>query len=177
MAELERDGGITKEEAAGAIAHWADENGVTIPQEAWDMLEAGFDAVDANGDGELTADELQEAFSEEEAAASRRRCSGALFGEPADVLDTLRRIGLQVVGAVAFQGHAVWSSMQLLAEIARGSWCLAQASSEELAVASPLEDREEVWQAIWNSRNLLRRTPVAPHCEDSATAGCRCVIS
>jgi len=71
MAELERDGGITKEEAAGAIAHWADENGVTIPQEAWDMLEAGFDAVDANGDGELTADELQEAFSEEEAAAPK----------------------------------------------------------------------------------------------------------
>merc|ERR1711912_8833 len=61
-AELARDGGITKEEAAGAIAHWADENGVTIPQEAWDVMEAGFDAVDADGDGELTAEEIGAAF-------------------------------------------------------------------------------------------------------------------
>merc|ERR1711988_1633852 len=55
-AELARDGGITKEEAAGAIAEWADSEGVTIPQEAWDVLEARFDAVDADGDGELTAE-------------------------------------------------------------------------------------------------------------------------
>merc|ERR1712054_664280 len=61
-AELARDGGITKEEAAGAIAHWADENGVTIPQEAWDVMEAGFDAVDADGNGELTAEEIGAAF-------------------------------------------------------------------------------------------------------------------
>merc|ERR1712100_59747 len=59
-AELARDGGITKEEAAGAIAHWADENGVTIPQEAWDVMEAGFDAAD--GDGELTAEDIGAAF-------------------------------------------------------------------------------------------------------------------
>merc|ERR1712054_673063 len=61
-AELARDGGITKEEAAGAIAEWADSEGVTIPQEAWDVLEAGFDAVDADGDGELTAKEIGAAF-------------------------------------------------------------------------------------------------------------------
>jgi len=61
-AELARDGGITKEEAAGAIAEWADSQGVTIPQEAWDVLEAGFDAVDADGDGELTAEEIGAAF-------------------------------------------------------------------------------------------------------------------
>merc|ERR1711975_113385 len=61
-AELARDGGITKEEAAGAIAEWADSEGVTIPQEAWDVLEAGFDAVDADGDGELTAEEIGAAF-------------------------------------------------------------------------------------------------------------------
>merc|ERR1711988_770761 len=36
--------------------------GVTIPQEAWDVLEAGFDAVDADGDGELTAEEIGAAF-------------------------------------------------------------------------------------------------------------------
>jgi Ca2+-binding EF-hand superfamily protein len=61
--ELARDGGITKEEAAGAIAAWADSQGVTIPQEAWDVMEAAFDAVDANGDGALTADELEAAFA------------------------------------------------------------------------------------------------------------------
>merc|ERR1712151_639870 len=70
-AELARDGGITKEEAAGAIAHWADEQGVTIPQEAWDIMEAAFDEVDANGDGELTGDELHAAFAEEEAAGPK----------------------------------------------------------------------------------------------------------
>jgi len=68
-AELARDGDITKEEAAGAIAAWADSQGVTIPQEAWDVMEAAFDHVDANGDGALTADELHAAFAEEEAAA------------------------------------------------------------------------------------------------------------
>jgi len=65
-AELAKDGDITKEEAAGAIAHWADENNVTIPQEAWDVMEAAFDHVDANGDGALTADELEAAFAETE---------------------------------------------------------------------------------------------------------------
>merc|ERR1711907_676137 len=64
-AELARDGGITKEEAAGAIAAWADAEEVTIPQEAWDVLEAGFDAVDADGDGELTAEEIGAAFPSE----------------------------------------------------------------------------------------------------------------
>merc|ERR1712054_405926 len=86
-AELARDGGITKEEAAGAIAHWADENGVTIPQEAWDVMEAGFDAVDADGDGELTAEEIGAAFphphcpppgavSEEDAEAIKEAVAG-----------------------------------------------------------------------------------------------------
>merc|ERR1711988_1605200 len=57
-AELARDGGISKEEAAGAISAWADEQGVTIPQEAWDIMEAAFDEVDADGDGVLTGEEL-----------------------------------------------------------------------------------------------------------------------
>merc|ERR1711918_92946 len=75
-AELARDGGITKEEAAGAIAHWADEQGVTIPQEAWDIMEAGFDEVDADCDGELTGEELHAAFAEEEAAAPKGKKGG-----------------------------------------------------------------------------------------------------
>merc|ERR1711975_125178 len=75
-AELERDGGISKEEAAGAISAWADEQGVTIPQEAWDIMEAAFDEVDADGDGVLTGDELHAAFAEEEAAGPKGKKGG-----------------------------------------------------------------------------------------------------
>merc|ERR1712066_1208953 len=56
-------------------------------------------------------------------SSRNQRSSGALFGEPQDVVDILRaEPGLTALGAVAFQGHAVWSNMQLLAEIARGNW-------------------------------------------------------
>merc|ERR1711912_128733 len=75
-AELARDGGISKEEAAGAISAWADEQGVTIPQEAWDIMEAAFDEVDADGDGVLTGDELHAAFAEEEAAGPKGKKGG-----------------------------------------------------------------------------------------------------
>lgn len=61
-AELAKDGDITKKEAADAIQAWAKSQGVTIPKEVWDVLEAAFDAVDANGDGRLTHDELVAAF-------------------------------------------------------------------------------------------------------------------
>merc|ERR1712151_280762 len=81
VAELERDGDITKEEAAGAIAAWADANGVTIPQEAWDIMEAAFDHVDADGDGELTAEELQAAAAEEEAAGPKGPKKGKKGGK------------------------------------------------------------------------------------------------
>lgn len=112
-----------------------------------------------------------------EAVAGADPCDGALFGEPVDVLNALREAAtLQVVGAIVFQGHAVWSSAQLLAEVARGSWCLCHAGAQELAGAAPLEEREEMWNRLWSSRNFLRR-PVAAPCEDAATSGCRCVVS
>jgi len=119
--------------------------------------------------------------SDSEAPATRHNCGGALFGEPADVLNVLRQHpSLQVVGAVAFQGHAVWSSTQLLAEVARGSWCLTHATSDELAVVTPLEPREELWHRLWNTRTVFRQTPSVPPRRadsDSALPGCRCVIS
>merc|ERR1711907_676113 len=46
VGHLEADGDLSKEEAAAGIAAWADSQGVTIPQEAWDILEAMFDEVD-----------------------------------------------------------------------------------------------------------------------------------
>merc|ERR1711907_659807 len=72
QGHLDADGDLTKEEAAHDIAAWADANGVTIPQQAWDILEAAFDAVDANGDGALTLDELEAAFGEVEKKAAKK---------------------------------------------------------------------------------------------------------
>lgn len=112
-----------------------------------------------------------------EAVVGSDLCDGALFGEPTDVLNALQRdASLQVVGAVVFQGHAVWSSTQLLAEVARGSWCLCHSGARELAGLAPLEEREEMWQRLWSTKSLLRR-PMAAPCEDAAPSGCRCVVS
>lgn len=58
-SEFAKDGDITKEEAYVAISEWADSQGITIPPPMWDALEAGFDHVDANGDGAITPDELE----------------------------------------------------------------------------------------------------------------------
>merc|ERR1712048_1128289 len=60
--ELAKDGDITKKEAADAVKAWANSQGVVVPKEVWKALEASFDAVDANGDGKLTAEELEAAF-------------------------------------------------------------------------------------------------------------------
>eukprot|EP00928_Gymnodinium_smaydae_P015089 TRINITY_DN1552_c0_g3_i1.p1 TRINITY_DN1552_c0_g3~~TRINITY_DN1552_c0_g3_i1.p1 ORF type:complete len:417 (-),score=61.92 TRINITY_DN1552_c0_g3_i1:141-1391(-) len=107
------------------------------------------------------------------------RCDGALFGEPGDVVQALRGASashLRPVAAVAFQGHAVWSSTQLLAEIARGSWCLAHASPRELALVSPLEEREEMWRRLFSTKPLLHGT-YAPRVDDPVRPGCGCVVS
>lgn len=107
----------------------------------------------------------------------QRWCSGALFGEPHDVLHALHNNeGLDLVGAVAFQGHAVWSSTQLVAEIARGSWGLAQAEDEDLAVIAPLKERDALWSQLWNTRPLLRGGS-ANTCDSAPPSGCHCVVS
>ena len=62
-SELAKDGDITKAEAKGAIDRWAESQGVVIPDEVWDVLEAGFDHIDANSDGKITGDELKAAFA------------------------------------------------------------------------------------------------------------------
>lgn len=83
-------------------------------------------------------------------------CDGALFGEPADVLALLRNAApasLRPVSAVAFQGHAVWSSMQLLSEVSRGNWGLTRARAEDfLLSATTTEERIVSWQRLWEAR-------------------------
>merc|ERR1712242_327989 len=80
-------------------------------------------------------------------------CAGALFGEPRHVLEVLRaEPELRPSGAAAFLGHAVWSSTQLLSEIARGNWGLERARAEDLAMAALPDDRESLWGRLWDTR-------------------------
>jgi len=58
-AELANGGTITKAEAQAKLTEIAAEYGVEIPEEVWTHLEAMFDLVDTNGDGELNAAEVE----------------------------------------------------------------------------------------------------------------------
>eukprot|EP00435_Cladocopium_sp_Y103_P046471 s674_g13.t1 len=81
----------------------------------------------------------------------------ALFGELRDVVQVLaREENLSLQSATVFQGHAVWSSDQLMSEVARGSWGLARAFDEDFKVL-PDRDAEEKWEAIWHERTVLQR--------------------
>jgi len=82
---------------------------------------------------------------------------GALFAELRDVLQVLsEQTNLRPLGAAVFQGHAVWSSDQLLSEVARGSWGLARAQGSDLSV--PEGDSEERWSTLWQQRQVVPRT-------------------
>eukprot|EP00747_Dinoflagellata_sp_TGD_P179681 gnl/TRDRNA2_/TRDRNA2_30878_c0_seq1.p1 gnl/TRDRNA2_/TRDRNA2_30878_c0~~gnl/TRDRNA2_/TRDRNA2_30878_c0_seq1.p1 ORF type:complete len:456 (+),score=77.46 gnl/TRDRNA2_/TRDRNA2_30878_c0_seq1:88-1368(+) len=79
---------------------------------------------------------------------------GALFGELRDVTAVLRRQPhLRLKGALIFHGHAVWSSLQLLSEVARGSWGLCSSRWADLLPSA--EDPQERWGGIWEGRELL----------------------
>merc|ERR1712100_633794 len=52
---------ITKKEAGDAIAAFAKKKGFKLTKEDWAALEAAFDSVDTNGDGELDLDEVMAA--------------------------------------------------------------------------------------------------------------------
>lgn len=81
----------------------------------------------------------------------------ALFGELRDVVQVLaREENLSPQSATVFQGHAVWSSDQLMSEVARGSWGLARAFDEDFKVL-PDRDAEAKWEAIWHERTVLQR--------------------
>ena len=57
--------------------------------------------------------------------------------------------------ATVFQGHAVWSSDQLMSEVARGSWGLVRATDEDLKLLDG--DPEDRWAALWQDRAVLQR--------------------
>lgn len=91
------------------------------------------------------------------AAGPPRCCSGALFGEPQDVFPVLRReTGIRILQAVAFQGHTVWSSTQLLSEVIRGEWGLARATSSDLLVGLAVEERAAYWRQLWHTKEPVR---------------------
>lgn len=62
VAELEKDGSITWEEVREGLLDWAEENGVEVPGAVWEALKKMFDHVDADGNGEVTADEIHAAM-------------------------------------------------------------------------------------------------------------------
>lgn len=83
---------------------------------------------------------------------------GALFGELHDLALALRfQPQLRLQGALVFHGHAVWSSAQLLSEIARGSWGLCSARWPDLV--PNLEDPQEHWSGLWAERDILSWVP------------------
>ena len=64
--ELAKDGSITKQEIIDALVAWADSEGYKVPKKVWKMLNKGFDAVDTDGNGKLTAKEIEAAVAEYE---------------------------------------------------------------------------------------------------------------
>lgn len=79
----------------------------------------------------------------------------ALFGELRDVAQVLsQEANLGPMGGAIFQGHAVWSSDQLMSEVARGSWGLARAHDEDLRLPFP-GDPEVRWAALWELRDVV----------------------
>lgn len=84
-------------------------------------------------------------------------CSGALFGEPTYVLEALAaQPQLRALMALAFEGHALWSSEQLLCEIARGDWGLTPCRREDVAFASAsYADRAVLWRHLWETRDPI----------------------
>ncbi|CAE7528492.1 unnamed protein product [Symbiodinium natans] len=97
------------------------------------------------------------AWKHDKCLASAGAPCGALFAELRDVSQVLsEQTGLRPLGAAVFQGHAVWSSDQLMSEVARGSWGLARAHGNDLAV--PEGDAEERWSMLWQQRQVVPRT-------------------
>eukprot|EP00930_Biecheleria_cincta_P033299 TRINITY_DN23061_c0_g2_i1.p1 TRINITY_DN23061_c0_g2~~TRINITY_DN23061_c0_g2_i1.p1 ORF type:complete len:378 (-),score=29.73 TRINITY_DN23061_c0_g2_i1:97-1230(-) len=81
---------------------------------------------------------------------------GAFFGEARDVHRLLQvEPDLRVLRGVAFRGHAVWSSLQLCAEIGRGNWGLAQAHVTDYGVATVPQERRNEWRQLWQTRQPL----------------------
>lgn len=111
------------------------------------------------------------------------RCAGALFGEPQHVAEALaQHPQLRPMAARIFQGHAVWSSEQLLGEVARGSWgivpaflsdleqgCVEQRSRPSVAGAQPgqrAEDAGALWPRVWADRPVLFQAAHGPQVGD-----------
>lgn len=67
-SEIGKDGKgtITKDEAAAALAGFAEKHGFEITKEMWKEAEMAFDYVDTNGDGELDLKEIMKVVEEHE---------------------------------------------------------------------------------------------------------------
>lgn len=57
--ELDKDGNISFDEVKAALEDWAKGQNYTIPEQMWAGIEAGFNYLDANGDGVVDYAELQ----------------------------------------------------------------------------------------------------------------------
>lgn len=90
---------------------------------------------------------------------------GALFGEPADLLPVLQQqSSIHVLRILAFEGHAIWHSTQLLSEIMRGSWGLALATSEDFLCCFEASDRHECWERLWTDKQPTRANLGSKNC-------------
>jgi len=90
---------------------------------------------------------------------------GALFGEPADLLPVLQQQNsIHVLRILAFEGHAVWHSTQLLSEIMRGSWGLALATGADLLFCFETLNRHECWEQLWAEKQPIRPRSGSKNC-------------
>lgn len=104
---------------------------------------------------------------------------GVFFGEPVNVLQLLQsERALRPRVALFFQGHAVWSSHQLLSEVAAGNWGLASGTKEDLALISEMpESTESFWKHVWDTRDPLSVTIPPFISRPSRDRSKKCVIS
>lgn len=94
-----------------------------------------------------------------------RVASQTMFGEVRHILQVLtQNADVNASGAIVFQGHAVWSSQQLVSEVALGSWSLTRVCPSDLAFEAVHPSTAEArWSSMWDTRAMVpSRAEVPP---------------
>lgn len=98
---------------------------------------------------------------------------GALFGEPQHVAEALTlQPQLRPLAARVFNGHAVWSSSQLLCEIIGGTWGVTRSTADDLSRGCRAQDASSSWSSFRRSHEVVEFTEARFDAPIPAAAPC-----